>query len=595
MHFPLHALSTTLFAATLVQSFTDSTKRANPLVESYKKNQNSQFSAANERFQNARPQLIEYSDDALYPQQTFLTDKSRMNSAIGDSSSAAALAQDYSTNIPKGAHLHIHFNAVLPGEVVWDIAIINPTTKIKNPWVSFAPPADPPVDPLNKNAPSSQNDCQKDDNNLGPYYVCLIETSMMTIHDATWATGSLKFPLSDVSEKVGKLKGPNFVRDSYLHHQMYFPNWSQNPSDPYKSYNDITVRSQKNWIRFNKRGTEIWKTFFMYETVLEEYTKRLIQYGLDQGFIYQEWKTVFLTELPVIDRSNEKKGHRYYLDIMDRVIKAAKANTDFIGAKIIYCVSREFDFTVDAPKPASLGVQWQINNLIGDNGLLKVDKYRSLIVGFDILGHEDNPTFFTDDHYYDLVKKLLDFVKPSTNKIPFGLSLHAGESLDNSANSKAKSNLAFVAKMKKEYPQIRMRAGHGVLLKSNPAIMTQYDQLHIHVELCPLSNHFFGTNKNAQDFSTYGRPILDKLSCSYNGDDPTYQQSNAADEYMFAWSGNQNVDLYHHRAVGEMSIDAAFMTDDERAKALKIYNAQWDKLDFGASSCPAPVSGNGDL
>jgi adenosine deaminase CECR1 len=278
-----------------------------------------------------------------------------------------------------------------------------------------------------------------------------------------------------------------------------------------------TLTPDRMWTRFNKVGTPIWKHFFMHESVLREYTQRLIKNGLDQGIYYQEWRTVFLTPKPVIDTKGNKQGHEYYLNIMNQEIKKARSNPQFVGAKIIWCVSREFGLKHN---PEFLGVDWQVDHLIE---LRNKKEYQSLIAGFDIVGEEDRDKFHTNDEYLSAFNKLLKGVRDK-DKYPFGLALHAGESIHMEKGSKSRKNLEFAASISKNNKDVNVRIGHGVGLRDLPDLIHDFDEQNIHVELCPISNHFLGTCKNARDFATYGGPILDSLSCSYNGDDPTYQR-----------------------------------------------------------------------
>jgi hypothetical protein len=105
---------------------------------------------------------------------------------------------------------------------------------------------------------------------------------------------------------------------------------------------------------------------------LARYASKVIQVGLENGIYYQEWRTMFLS--PSIDE------HEKYLQLIYDVVAAEKKrNARFLGASIIYCVTREFDRVVPPPV-AFLGVTWQVENLIKLLG--KKDKpWKELIVG----------------------------------------------------------------------------------------------------------------------------------------------------------------------------------------------------------------------
>jgi hypothetical protein len=130
------------------------------------------------------------------------------------------------------------------------------------------------------------------------------------------------------------------------------------------------------WTKFNDIGTPVWKFLFMQRAVIEEYTRQVIQTGLKKGIYYQEWRTMFLSPKPIIDAQGVAQGHEYYLEVMDNVIEEEKKKSGgtFLGAKIIYCVSRQFP----ANGPSFLTVESQVKNLIA---LRKNPKWRKLIAG----------------------------------------------------------------------------------------------------------------------------------------------------------------------------------------------------------------------
>jgi hypothetical protein len=102
---------------------------------------------------------------------------------------------------------------------------------------------------------------------------------------------------------------------------------------------------------------------------LKRYTSKVIQVGLQNGIYYQEWRTTFLSPSIV--------EHEKYLQVIYDVVAAEKAtNKRFLGASIIYCVTREFDRVAIPP---FLGVTWQVDNLITLLG--KNKKWKELIVG----------------------------------------------------------------------------------------------------------------------------------------------------------------------------------------------------------------------
>jgi hypothetical protein len=203
-----------LFLLLFGQSLSESpSKRAKSLVKTYEQKYKSSMSAANDKLRLARKKVVQGSDQPLNPFTTFLTDKDRMKLAIGKKNADAALVQRYHEKIPKGAHLHIHFNAVLPGTDVWYIAVVNERTKISKASIKFE--AMP-----NKNLDSCKG------RKGGDYYRCLIPISIMTINEDSLLGDGLKASLDQVRNDV-RDKDTNFLRDHFLRNQIYFPDWNR--------------------------------------------------------------------------------------------------------------------------------------------------------------------------------------------------------------------------------------------------------------------------------------------------------------------------------------------------------------------------------
>ena len=302
------------------------------------------------------------------------------------------------------------------------------------------------------------------------------------------------------------------------------------------------------WTKFNDVGTPVWKFLFVEQSVLEEYTRQVIRTGVGKGIYYQEWRMTFLSPKPITDSKGVAQDQEYYLDIINNVIEEEKGrfNGMFLGAKIIYRVSREF--TAEGPSFFKfLGVQPQVENFIrlrknpkwrkliaGNNtpNFISISTLTSATLGFDIVGQEDNPAFHINEEYEKQIDEVVESTKADTGagsastEYPFGLPFHTGEST--STNGNAQKNLVFLAnyaeKTTNDFPHVQFRGGHTVLLAKQPAMLEKYNKLNIHSELCLISNNVLGTNNDATDYKTIYQPIVSHNSASFNGDDPTYQQ-----------------------------------------------------------------------
>jgi len=88
-----------------------------------------------EALEHCYKQLTTSPHGILDPENPFLSSKRNLEAAIEKGQACAEFVDFVHKNAPKGAHLHVHFNAILPAEVSLEIA----TTHIKDPHVGFIP------------------------------------------------------------------------------------------------------------------------------------------------------------------------------------------------------------------------------------------------------------------------------------------------------------------------------------------------------------------------------------------------------------------------------------------------------------------------
>ncbi|KAI9657722.1 MAG: hypothetical protein M1821_002898 [Bathelium mastoideum] len=167
------------------------------------------------------------------------------------------------------------------------------------------------------------------------------------------------------------------------------------------------------------------------------------------------------------------------------------------GLKIIYCTPRSI------PKP-------RMEAEMLDCIRLKL-AYPNLICGFDLVGAEDRPNSIS--YYRD---ELLAFTKTcEALKIDIPFLFHAGETLLDTGGSKdpENSNLFDVVLLNSK------RIGHGYSILKHPKLIEEFKRKHICIELCPVSNELLHLCRNIKEHP-YPAMLQQGLECTVNSDNP---------------------------------------------------------------------------
>lgn len=145
-------------------------------------------------------------------------------------------------------------------------------------------------------------------------------------------------------------------------------------------------------------------------------------------------------------------------------------------------------------------------------------------------------------------------------------SIHSGES---AALSGKDENLAKIVELKKalngKNNKHIVRVGHGISLINDPALMNDYKDLGIHVELCPLSNYILGY---LPDLAKHpGKQYIRAgLRVSINSDDPSmFNYDYVSYDWLFA-IGLWHLTVDEIQSVCLFSIeDSCFTTAEKEA------------------------------
>lgn len=307
--------------------------------------------------------------------------------------------------------------------------------------------------------------------------------------------------------------------------------------------------------------TPKFKVPFEYEAFWRHYLQAIFRDWVDHGILHGELRHVFLQETMTTkdgEQLKQLKGEEAFKQMLniirEEVEKARKEyGGKFVGAKLIYCIPRIF-VPKEEDEPENRphwSAEWHVKNYIELAKWEKDEhKGKEVLVGklpipftyrlpqygcqliwnqaFDIVGREDQDNMRSTAEYKDQLDDLLN--QASENDLPANLALHAGEALGVTKDTKPGQNMQVLAELADKYKdKSKMRGAHLVgfeYAETNGDVedwMEKFDKNNVGAELCPVSNEVLGTSLSAEDHANrYGIYIMEHLSTSVSGDDPTY-------------------------------------------------------------------------
>lgn len=393
------------------------------------------------------------------------------NKALIDRTKVFQLAK----RTPKGAHLHIHFNACLQPEVLLKIA-----SEMEQMYIT----SDVPLHTTDEDHP----------NRFGR---CKIQFSIM---DLTASKGSL-FD-QDYKDRT-PMKFKEFIKQFPQHYQGASAlEWLQDKL-VFREYeaHDLPQTVSGAWEEFNGR-TQMMKGLFNYERAYREYTRRCLEDFVADNIQYAEIRPNFMDTNQVWTDDGTSKIDN--VGIMEMIIeeverfqkdKKAKDDTYFAGLKIIYCCPRSYP-----------------NEKVA-NGLAECLRFKQRwpewIAGFDLVGEEGKGKPLSA-----FVPEFLQFKKDcedaSVGEIPF--LFHCGETLE--SGSETDDNLLDALLLGSR------RIGHGFSLGRHPYLMERMKEAGVCVELCPISNEVLGLTPRVGGHAMYGM-LANNVHCTVSSDNGT--------------------------------------------------------------------------
>lgn len=397
--------------------------------------------------------------------------------------------------MPKGSHLHLHFNSEIPAEHLFPHArkltenmYIRSTRRLHseedfreceivfNVFESEKPKSDPFSAEYNADVKAEGN---------SPWML--------------WARFREQFPqvapTSLVSSYSDGADGLDLA-EQWARDKMIIT--GDRTYDGHQTHNGA-------WACFNQ-GTRAFKGLLNYESVYRWYIGAAIDSMIADKVMYAELRPMLLDKSIPSDDGKRQLNHVDQMNIiceeMRKKMKELESRNQLdkfpFGLKIIYATPRSI------PKTR---MQSELEDCIN----LKL-KFPDLICGFDLVGAEDRPNHV--GFYADQLVGFTNTCKALGISIPF--MFHAGETLldtggsHNPDNSNLYDSLLLHAK----------RIGHGYALLKHPHLVEKYREANICLELCPISNELLHLCANARQHP-YPQLLAAGLPCTLNADNPS--------------------------------------------------------------------------
>ncbi|KAL1871624.1 hypothetical protein Daus18300_004624 [Diaporthe australafricana] len=447
---------------------------------------------------------------------------------------------DLAKRVPKGAHLHIHFNACLQPDVLLKIA-----SEMEQMYIT----SDVPLHTT-------------DEAHHERYRRCKIQFSIM---DLTASKGSLFDP---AYKDRTPMKFKEFIKEFPQHRGgMSALEWLQERLVfREEEAHDLTQTVSGAWEEFNTR-TQMMKGLFNYERAYREYTRRCLEDFVRDNIQYAEIRPNFMDTNQVWTDDGTRKIDN--VGIMEMIIQeverfqrerqgggdAAATTTYFAGLKIIYCCPRSYPREKVA------------------NGLAECLRFKQRwpgwIAGFDLVGEEGK-----GQPLRAFVPEFLQFqadcaaAVPPVGEIPF--LFHCGETLDSGAGT-PDDNLADALLLGSR------RIGHGFSLARHPYLMERMKKAGVCVELCPISNEVLGLTPRVGGHAMYG-VLANNVHCTVSSDNGTLFNSTLSHDFYQAMIGKPDMTLFGWKQLIEWSLEHACMSPAEHRDVLREWEVRWERF-----------------
>ncbi|PQE10715.1 hypothetical protein CJF32_00009812 [Rutstroemia sp. NJR-2017a WRK4] len=422
--------------------------------------------------------------------------------------------------MPKGAHLHIHFNSCLPAKFLIQqarnidamyIRSTLPLTSTKNlaaSRISFMVMTEQEAAPLadlwTNNYPS---------NGWMPY---------MEFQQ--------KFKVEDGDRSLHGTAGA----ETWLEQKILF------------SEEETYAVSQTS------RGTQMMKGLFAYESAFRNYTRACIEDFVKDNIQYAEIRPNFMSTNSL--KTNDGKGsirNEGIMEIINQELRNTMLEIEgqkgyFGGMKVIYCTPRIFK-------------KEQIEVALDDYYVAFVDDEK----GFDLVGEEE-----MGNELRHFVPEFLAFQrKCKEQKLEIPFLFHCGETLQ--VGDKTDGNLFDAILLNAK------RIGHGYAVARHPLLMQIFKEKNIAIESCPISNEVLGLTPT---IAAHNLPILlaNDVPCTINSDNATFYRSSLSHDFYQTMIGSESMSLYGWKQLAIWSLEHSCMDDKERENVIAEWTRRWE-------------------
>ncbi|KAG4428746.1 hypothetical protein IFR05_015771 [Cadophora sp. M221] len=448
--------------------------------------------------------------------------------------------------MPKGAHLHIHFNSCLPAKF-----LIKQARDIEAMYIRSTLPLT-----------TRQN-----------WIDSRISFMVMTPHEATHVkdSGGNEQPVD-----LGNVFNEEYVMNRWMpykqfQHRFFFRDdsgreWRQTTGAEAwlemkmhiseEEAHSTRQTSRGIWERFNHR-TQMMKGLFAYESAFRNYTRACIIDFVQDNIQYAEIRPNFMaTNTLKTDDGTKSIGNQGIMKIIEEELrntmkKITKSGQFFGGMKVIYCTPRSFK---------KEQVEASLNECID----LKL-KFRHLLCGFDLVGHEE-----MGNELRHFIPEFLSFRnKCDAQKLDLPFLFHCGETLE--VGDKVDGNLFDAVLLKSK------RIGHGYAIARHPLIMEKFKEDGVAIESCPISNEILGLTPN---IAGHHLPILlaNNVACTINSDNGTFYKSSLSHDFYQVMIGSESMSLQGWKQLAKWSLEHSCM-DPEQLKAVTAeWTRKWDEF-----------------
>ncbi|KAL7919055.1 hypothetical protein ACQKWADRAFT_213843 [Trichoderma austrokoningii] len=443
--------------------------------------------------------------------------------------------------LPKGAHLHNHFNACLPPQVLLDIA--------KGMDRMFIMSSLPLV-------------CKEEgENKFENFDMCEIQFSIKSrgsedagdLFSPDYQPGrAMKFTeflnrFSKYYTRADVGTNDKIKADKWLLNKLVF-----HEEEAY----DLLQTASGAWEKFNGR-TRMMKGLFNYETAYRSYTRQCLEDFARDNIQYAEIRpTMMKSNYISSDDGTVTIDNEGIMKIIIDEVEAfqeaqARKSKFFGGVKVIYCTPRSFP---------SEQVQ------IGLDECIKFKKmWPRWIAGYDLVGEEAKGAPIKK-----FIPELLEFRrKCAEEKLDIPFLFHCGETLDFGTDTDGNLVDALLLGSK--------RIGHGFALVNHPYVMQQMKAKGICLELCPISNEILGLTPRVNGHTMY-QLLANNVHCTVNSDNGALFRSTLSHDFYQVMVGKKSMGLHGWKQLAMWSLEHACLDDEEKQVIMGHWEALWEKF-----------------